>query len=82
MGMPYCQTHGKCPGQPVLQIVRLCVVLGVGKRGGGGGVIDCVRRRLHWRGQGRLDFPAYSEGLLFSSGGNALTGVGGREEGT
>ena len=49
---------------------------------GGGGVIDCVRRRLHWRGQGKLDFPVYSEGLLFSSGGNALTGVGGREKGT
>ena len=49
---------------------------------GGGGVIDCVRRRLHWRGQGKLDFPVYSEGLLFSSGGKALTGGGGREKGT
>ena len=79
MGMPYCQTHEKCPGQPVLQIVRLCVVLGVGK---GGGQIDCVRRRLHWRGLDKRDFPVYSEGLLFSSGGSALTGVGGRERGT
>ena len=58
----------------VLQIVRLCVVVGVGE-----GLLGWVRRRLHRRGQGKLDFRIYFGGSLFLSGGSASTGVGGRE---
>ena len=41
--------------------------------------IGWLRRRLHWRGQGKLDFHVYFGGSWFSSGGSASTGVGGRE---
>ena len=58
----------------VLQIVRLCVVRGVGEKQTG-----WLRRRLHWRGQGKLDFRVYFGGSWFLSGGSASTGVGGRE---